>query len=483
MLSVSQKFLELMQSNIRPKIEPTITVRGKDNEENQVVLTWKPSNIQSMTYKRGIDPVGRTLPYMELTWTEIYYGKLNAENYPEKYNNIVKYMAVELSFEQSLGFFNTWKDLFSAGYTWKNIFDQFKTWKGVKRGVSKEKITFPTMFLVAKPTIQGQTITWTARDLFYFLNQTHAKSFAKNINYRNPIRWFLLEERGNFRNSSEIFKAITQTQSRVTSDVDGNIDKIIVFDGSTKNLLMNYASIRNYYWDFERNYAVLKKMKSLVDKTAVDDVVFNFSSNIIREYPQLTENLDMSAYSFKQYFAEVNQKNSYTLSPAETIPYTDYTGNTVNFYKFLFKGLGVPSSNPDSGYSISYVAKDTISNDNNITVAPVNFNNYENTITIDNVGEVFVEDNKLNPYSSSDSFIVDRAKILNRWFGSKKYSMELNSLSNVALETGDLVTVPTNLFNNGERVVKNAIVVGIELEYNGALKQKTLLHEVNVSYG
>ena len=48
MVSVSQKFLELMQSNIRPKIEPTITVKGQDGEGNQVVLTWKPSNIQDM---------------------------------------------------------------------------------------------------------------------------------------------------------------------------------------------------------------------------------------------------------------------------------------------------------------------------------------------------------------------------------------------------------------------------------------------------
>ena len=469
MISVSQKFLELMQSNIRPKIEPTITVKGQDSEGNQVVLTWKPSNIQNMTYKRGIDPVGRTLPYMELTWTEIYYGKLNAENYPEKYNNIVKYMAVELSFEQSLGFFNTWKDLYSAGYTWKNVLERFKTWKGVKRGVSKETVKLPTMFLVAKPTIQGQTITWTARDLFYFLNQSYAKSFAENINYRNPIRWFLLDERGNFRNSNEIFEAITQTQSRAISDVDGNLDKIIVFDGSTKNLLMNYASIRNYYWDFENNYAVLKSFADLNVKTIAD---FEFSTNIIREYPQLTENLDMSAYSFKQYFAEVDEESSYTLSPAETITYKG-----ANFYKFLFKGLGVPNS--ESGYSISSVAKDTIDTVNSITVAPVNFNSYENAITIDNIGEVFVEDNPLNPYSSSDSFIVDRANILANWFGSKKYSMALNSLSNVALETGDLVTVPTNLFNGDTRVVKNAIVVGIELEYNGALKQKTLLHEVN----
>ena len=473
MLQVSDKFLELMKSNIRPKIEPTITVKGQDSNGTQVVLTWKPNNIQSVSYKRGIDPVGRTLPYMELTWTEIYYGKLNAENYPEKYNNIVKYMAVELSFEQSLGFFNTWKDLYSAGYTWKNVLEQFKTWKGVKRGVSKETVKLPTMFLVAKPTIQGQTITWTARDLFYFLNQTHAKSFAENINYRNPIRWFLLDERGNFRNSNEIFEAITETQSRAKSDVDGNLDKTIVFNGSTKNLLMNYASIRNYYWDFENNYAVLKSFADLNVKSLID---FEFSSNIIREYPQLTENLDMSAYSFKQYFAEVDEENKYNLSPAETITYKG-----ANFYKFLFKDLGVPSSN--SGFSISSVAKDTIDTANNITVAPVNFNSYENSITIDNVGEVFVEDNPLNPYSSSDSFIIDRANILDNWFGSKKYSMALNSLSNVALETGDLVTVPTNLFNNDERVIKNAIVVGIELEYNGALKQKTLLHEVVVSRG
>lgn len=466
-----------MQSNIRPKIEPTITVKGQDSGGNDVKLTWKPSNIQNMTYKRGIDPVGRTLPYMELTWTEIYYGKLNAENYPEKYNNIVKYMAVELSFEQSLGFFNTWKDLHSAGCTWKSILEQFKTWKCVKRVATKESIKLPTMFLVAKPTIQGQTITWTARDLFYFLNQTHTKSFSENIKYRNPIRWFLLEERGNFRNSNEIFEALTQTQSNAINDDDGNLDKIVVFDGSTKNLLMNYASIRNYYWDFGENCAVLKSFADLNVKTIAD---FEFSANIIREYPQLTENLDMSAYSFKQYFAEVDNANSYTLSPTETITYKDVNNKEVNFYKFLFKGLGLTDL---TGQSL--IAKDIIRiAEDNITVAPVNLNSYENTITIANkdevsMGEVFVEDNPLNPYSSSDPFIIDRSKILAKWFGSKKYSMELNSLSNVALETGDLVTVPTNLFNGDERVIKKAIVVGIELEYNGALKQKTLLHEVN----
>ena len=145
----------------------------------------------------------------------------------------------------------------------------------------------------------------------------------------------------------------------------------------------------------------------------------------------------------------------------------------------MFKGLGATDL---TGQTL--IAKDIIINHDSITVAPVNSNSYENTITIANkdkvsIGEVFVEDNPLNPYSSSDSFITDRAQILAKWFGSNKYSMELNSLSNVALETGDFVTVPTNLFNGDERVIKKAIVVGIELEYNGALKQKTLLHEVD----
>lgn len=469
MISVSQKFLELMQSNIRPKIEPTIAAKGQDGEGNQIVLTWNPSNIQEMTYKRGIDPVGRTLPYMELTWTERYYGKLNAENYPEKYSNVAKYMAVELSFEQSLGFFNTWKNLFAEGYTWKSVLEQVKTWRGVKRDVLKETVKLPTMFLAANPTVQGQTITWTARDLFYFLNQTQTKSFDKNINYRNPIRWFLLAERGNFRNSNEIFDAITATQRKAISDVDGNIDKTIVFDGSTKNLLMNYASTRNYYWDFENGYAVLKSFADLNVKTTAD---FEFSTNIIREYPKLTENLDISLYSFKYYRQGLDAENSYTLSPAETITYKG-----AKFYKFLFKGLGVPSSS--SEYSISSVAKETVDIVENITVTPVHSNGYEDTITIDRVGEVFFEDNPLNHYWGTDSFIQQRANILSNWFGSKKYSMELNSLSNVALETGDLVSVPTNLFKGDTRVVKNAIVVGIELEYNGALKQKTLLHEVN----
>lgn len=473
MYSVSDEFLKLMSSNIRPKTEPTITVKGEDVEGNVVSLTWKPRNIKDMTYKRGIDPVGRSLPYMELTWTEIYYGKLTEENYPEKYNNIVKYMSVELSFKQQIGIFNTWKSILDAGETWQSLFEKYNTWKRVKNNpnppnIAYEKVTFPTMFLVAKPTISGQTITWTARDLFYFLNENASKNFITGINYRNPIRWLLLNERGNFLNSDEIFRALSKSQLEADTTKDGNLDEPIIFDNTTKNLLMNYASIRNYYWDFKDNYILLKNFTDLTEPT---NSVFRFTGRIIKQYPQLTQNLDISAYSFKRYVAETDEDNAYILSPSGII---DYQGE--KFYKFLFKGFGkvlagsvVPSNT---------ISKDAIVENDKITVVPVNFNYYEEIIHTKKQGEIFVEDNPLNPYSSSNSFIVDRFNLLNKWFSSQQYSMETNGLPNVAVETGDLAEVETNLFKNGKRVIKNAIVVGLELHYNGALTQKTLFHEV-----
>lgn len=483
MISVSDRFLELMQSNIRPKIEPIITVKGQDANGNIVNLVWTSSNIQNMTYKRGIDPVGRSLPYMELTWTEIYYGKLNSDNYPEKYNNIVKYMSVELSFEQNLGFFNIWKNIHSTNNTWKQVLEKYNTWKKLKKDVEKEIISLPIMFLTAKPTIENQTITWTAKDLLYFLEEPQVKSFYFNyvqsnplkfgIEYINPIRYFLLSERGNFRNSNEIFNSLTKSQRRITNVTNDNIINNIIFDGTTKNILMNYASIKNYFWNFKDDYLILENFSNLTNKKN-NDIVFDFSSNIIRSFPKLTENTNISLYRFKLYKAIIDSDNKYSLQYSEKL---NIFGKT--FYKFLFKDFGIPKSGSD--FAISNIAKDAIDTIESIDVAPVNFNNYEYEITTNQEGIVFDENNPLNPFNSKSPIIIERVNLLKKWFKSQSYSMELESLPNVAIEPGDLVSVCTNLYKENEQIIKNAIVVGIELTYNGALKQKTLLHEVSVS--
>jgi hypothetical protein len=44
-LTTNERYLEIVKSNVRPKIEPYITVSGKDVE-----IQWKPSNIIDMSY-------------------------------------------------------------------------------------------------------------------------------------------------------------------------------------------------------------------------------------------------------------------------------------------------------------------------------------------------------------------------------------------------------------------------------------------------
>lgn len=438
MLSVASAYHELAKSNMRPKVEPVIKVTGEDANGNTVSLTWEASNIQNLTYKRGIDPVGREISYMELTWTEIYTGNLNEENYPEKYNNIVKYMAVDLKFLQNMSF------------SWES-------------DVSKIPITMPRMFLVSKPVIDGKTITWTARDLLYFLTESQTKSFTADVPYRNALRWFLLEERANFKNSKEILTAIQNTQSSILSDSTVTVDKNTVLDGSSKQILTGLSNIKNYHWNFTNSIAKVESFKTLLAKTVP---VYAFTSNVMYDFPKLTALPTISGYSFKQYVCELDEENQYTLDPYERIKYKNAT-----FYHYAFKGLGEYKYG-----SLSMIAKSAYSENSPLTVTPANLNSVDLYLTLNQKGEEFIEDNSCNPYSKNDSDIKNRITFLKEYFKEGSYSAEINSLSNLAIEPGDLVAIETNLFSGNRRISKRALVLSIELEYNGALKQKTIVH-------
>lgn len=443
MLNVSEEYKTLTYSNLRPKCEPLIKLSGKDVNGNQINLTWSAQHIQKLSFKRSIDPVGRELPYMELTWTEVYTGNLNVENYPEKYNNIVRYMAIDLEFHQKLNFSGVTND-------------------------ATEVLKMPRMFLVAKPVLSGQTITWTARDLLFFLEGAQAKGFEKNVPYRNALRWFLLDERANFKNSAEIFMALQNTQSNLLKNTTDSLNKNVVVDGNTKQVLIGLGNIKNYYWDFAGNIASLNSLGNLIDTMSWKPVetVYDFTSNVMYDYPVLTANPSLSAYSFKQYVCELDEANKYTLSPFEKI-----TVKGTDFYHFAYKGLGKPVGTQTT----QEIGKSTYSDTNTLEVIPANLNGIESSIQKAFKGDVFVEDNTCNPYNSNDSEITNRAEFLSSYFlGS--YSAEVMSLPNLALETGDFVTVETNLFNGENRIKKTAVVLRIEIEYSGAIKQKTVLH-------
>lgn len=485
MYNVSENYINVAKSNIRPVIKPTITVSGRDEDGNYVSLVWNAKDIVDFTFKKGIDPLGRTLPYMEFVWKERFSGKFVEEYYPEKYKNSSRYMTVEVSFEQNLNFFNYWKDIALSGKTWSDIKAEFKSWKALKNSAVSEKIKLPKMFLTAKPTISGQEITWVARDLFYFLNTVQSKSFEKNIPFENPIRWFLLDERSNFRNSSDIISLLQETENKIRDLGEEPLTDTIVFDGATKNLLLNYASTRNYYWDFSVDGIELKKAEELLSKS---NVVFQFPRKILRENPIINKNSVVSSYSFKRYVVDIDEDSKYDLTPNDTELVGDIYCN-----HFVFRGLGLPSAT--QGFILPTISKDTYSDASAITVSPVSVNGVD--LFIDNgvSGEVFAEDNKLNTYSKESAFIKKRAELIKKYFNSDISSAEINTLSNVAIETGDLVSFPTNDYTVKyevkdptaippiilpvfENIYKTGVVVDIELSYNGALKQKTRIHEV-----
>lgn len=481
MIQVGDAYKELVKSNIRPKCEPIIKVSGVDNTGKEIELIWNAKNIKDLKYKRAIDPVGRELPYMELTWTEIYTGKLNAENYPEKYNNIIKYMKVELVFVQDLDFRNCWKTVFNGGIKWKELF--LKTWKQVKKETSQELIKMPILFLNAKPTIKGKTITWVAKDLIAFMNEKQIGEFdgdgVSDIILKNIVSFFVLNARSGFLKSIDLFKAYTESVTKLLArqDVNESMDKRIICDGNTNNIVLNLLSIYNYYLDFEYDVFVIKRFEPL-STSAV------FRENVLYQYPTIEKSTNISAYSFKHRLAERDAKKAYYKEPYN---HEEYGG--VNILQYALNGYGeaylsegesqdignrINIGEPNVAYRVGNTANDT-----KIYVVPINYNAYKNIININNVGEVFDEDNPINPYDSVSNVAVARKNFLNSYFSSDCSGLCFESLPNVALETNDVIEVDTNLYDqNGNKIVKKALIVSIELNYNGSLKQKIKAHEV-----
>lgn len=473
MISVSETFKNLMISNIRPKCEPKIRIYGADASGDMIELIWTAGNIKDLKYKFEIDVIGRSLPQIELQWTEIYTGKLNAENYPEKYQNIAKYMAVELSFEQQLGKYSGWGDIFNSNSTWGSIYNANSTWDNVyldNEAQRSETLYAPKLYLDARPSIKNNIITWTAKDLLFFMNGEVLKSFAislsseeTSIPYVNPIVYLILNERGSYIKSENIFDAMTNTCNEIINRNLGNISKGIIFDGKTKDALLNYASLKNLYWSFSGDRATLNNYN-------ISNPIFRFTGNIIKEYPEITNGTDISAYSWKAYIAEQGDKYKKLGNDREIYP-------GIKMREWLFDKYGVVDSSAlqEINRCIKYISSDT---PEEIEITAINLNAYDYTQNTGLQGEEFVEDNPVSPYRNTDTEITKRIDFLKNYFNKNCCSLVFTGLPNLSIEPGDIINIETNLFDGENRIYKNAVVVSIEATYNGAWNEKFTAHEV-----
>lgn len=484
MIQTSQEYKDLMLSNVRPKCEPKITVEGTDNLGNEIQLIWNAQNISSLNYKRGIDPLGRELPYMTLEWTELYHGKLNPQNYPEKYANITKYMRVTLEFEQSLSFERKkWRDLLST--LWGSL--RNRKWGEVSREQSTETIRLPYLFLSATPTVEGNTIKWTAVDLLSLLDETLIKSFdgaTNNIPIQNPIIYMLVNARGTYQGAKYVFNALTSTINymsalpqnfwRWSNLYGGVLPSQVIFDGTVKDNIKNYLAAFSYYLDFADDLIIIRE----ANWTLTPTINWELPSTILYDFPLLTPYPNVALYNFRNYNAVVKgQDSSFVLSPPDAQIINMYG---QDFLLYSYGRYGIATRSNGGQIEVQEINRAIIpGNSDSIIVYPIDNEGVDNILSASTIGEAFVEDNPVNPFDKHSVWAEFRFELLKRYFNGK-YALDISTVGNPALETGDIITVSTNLYDGDSQIQKNALVIETGLTYNGALKETIKAHEVEV---
>lgn len=482
-MSFSDKLLEIMKSNIRPKCEPKITVTGTAADGTTKTIEWNAKDIKSLSFHRSIDPVGRNLPIMELSWTEIYYGKFNAQNFPIKYNNIAKYMTVNLEFHQFLGFYQTWKTLKSM--TWKQV--KALTWKQVKNEVAFETVKMPMMFLSATPEISGHTIKWTAKDALSFLTENQIKEFGASLSLGgsglkipryNPIVYLLINARAAFNHSKELFDYYTRTINYFNGLEKTNLLPTgIIFDGATNSEIMNYLSPLDEYLDFDEDKIIKKEFDGSRNITTTD---VNIPLKLQYGNPTCEPCTPMSAYSYKQYRITATNGTE-TVSPSTSELFGTVSGKTAYKNEYYFKGYGQILGS-DIGYKYWEINR-AISLEETQTATleynPLEYNPIDYTINIGNTsGESYNEDNHLNVYGETKN--SSRGYNLANWFSGNNHVIKNQTPAMFNWEIGEWAKVETLLWDDttNKNYIAFSRLLEYTIEYNGAIRQTNIGHEV-----
>jgi hypothetical protein len=287
----------------------------------------------------------------------------------------------------------------------------------------------------------------------------------------------LLDERATYKNNDDFIATLDLTQKGIINDNENVIDANTLFNGTTKNILKDLASTRNYFWDFEENYAVLKSFSDVLNQS---DVLFTFNNDIIKKPPQLTQNQNISAFNFTQKDVKIKTNEEYTLTTPTEIE--ENLGVSVNRYDL--EDWGTVTAH-EGGYDVPNTINKTVytaGSTQSITVAPVQVVSTEIFVNNNKSGETFAENNAC---CFKDKFgkLISRMGLLNKYFNKNVFAMQFEGLPHFAIEPCDLVGVETNTVDNGVNIFKYGIVVEQELTYNGAWLQKMIVHEVNVDGG
>ena len=152
MISVSQKFKDVMKENYRPRVKPSVKMFIIDINGNERIIEITSKNIKNESFKEEIDPMSRVLPYQRLTFELLFLTPDERDYYISLFEQLTASVKCELWFEQ---FFN-----FSGNS-------------------ESEKIKIATLYLSGEPKIEKDKITFEARDLLDFISG----NFSTDLRY------------------------------------------------------------------------------------------------------------------------------------------------------------------------------------------------------------------------------------------------------------------------------------------------------------
>ena len=203
------------------------------------------------------------------------------------------------------------------------------------------------------------------------------------------------------------------------------------------------------------------------------DIMWELPGNVLYDYPKLTNYANVGVYNFKNYMATKNVNKRFVIDADKGEPISLVPGYW--WYKYNFGVYGTTQSS--SGQFPEELTFAILKNQMDVTVTPIENIGNDNVISGNIVGEPFVEDNSVNPFDKNTPWMQDRFEVIKDYFNGK-YSLDISTIGNPALETSDIIEVDTNLYNGNTQLTKDAIVVEISLEYSGALKENIKAHEV-----
>lgn len=494
MLNSSTEYTDLLKSQYRPKCEPIISVF----DGNNLVASWEASDIVDLKLTRGIDPLGRTHPYINLEWTEICTDKLDISGEISKYANVTPLMTVRVYFVQNLQFTSTWKNVYNKGQRpWSWVYTEgYGTWKEVYEDIPHETFMFPTLFLTSKPIVENNIIRWSAKDFFGFLTTKQSVGFyLDGVRSKNVLRRILLEERANFKYNKDFIGAIENTSAYIRDNTTSTVAYRCIFESETNNILKNMLASKNFYFNLKNTTEILEddfgkkiefesyaKLERLSDLFKIQDPLYTYTFDFIKEPPQITKGSSVSTITFKRYKLFEDKENTYTVRETETTE----VGNGTYFVEFELDETGyILETSPKADIYINYISNrvGVLSDSKSglkATIVPCKRVAYPDYfVDCEREGEAYEEDNDCCFGKNTEPY-KQRRNYIEKYFQAGRGSLTFEGLPNLALELGDRIRVETNLYDlrTENRIFEQGFLIEQEFSYNGALTQKNTIHEV-----